>query len=93
MLNPRTTFRVSEDLVSVPDPRAFLFPKYIDALGRSEETADDMDHWREVGAFRHDALAVKYGRQHNPTAGTCVWLLGSGDSLQPAKPSRSSQGP
>jgi hypothetical protein len=33
MLDPRTTFRVSEDLVSVPDPRALLFRSILTRWG------------------------------------------------------------
>ena len=65
----------------MPGQRALLFLGYIDALWRSEGTADEMGHWCELGALCHDALAVKYGRQHTSNA-ACAWLLDGRGSLR-----------
>jgi len=40
-----------------------------------------MGHWCELGALCHDALAVKYGRQHTSNA-ACAWLLDGRGSMR-----------
>jgi hypothetical protein len=65
--------------------------EYINALRGSEGTADETDHWCELGALSHAALAIKNDRKHNLQF--VLGCFGVAANCKPVKPSHSSQCP